>query len=61
MLLLQGPYVQYQVAVKQVTKTALGRYVKSTVREAMGQLQGQRRKKSSSQEHLKQLNIEQVR
>lgn len=43
MLLLQGPYVQHQAHEKQVVKTALGRYVKSTVREAMSQLKGQRR------------------
>ncbi|MBT9317891.1 hypothetical protein [Leptothoe spongobia] len=43
LMLLQGPYVQHQVHVKQVATMTMTRYAKSTVREAMGQLQGRQR------------------
>ncbi|MEM6252859.1 MAG: hypothetical protein AAF821_08050 [Cyanobacteria bacterium P01_D01_bin.156] len=39
-LLLQSPYVQHQAHEKQVTKAVMGRYVDSTVRQALTQLRG---------------------
>ena len=40
--LLQSPYVQHQVYVKEVLRATMTRYVKATVREALKQFKGRR-------------------
>lgn len=40
--LLQGPYVQHQVYVKEVATAAMTRYAKATVQEALNQFRGRK-------------------
>ncbi|MEO1404232.1 MAG: hypothetical protein AAFV72_23685 [Cyanobacteria bacterium J06635_1] len=57
-LLLQSPYVQHQVHIKQVVGAVMGRYVESTVRQALIQLQGRKVVVTSAQAKTQQAEPE---
>jgi len=57
-LLIQGPYVQHQVHVKQVATLTMSRYVQSTVQRAFRQLQGSRQSPSDQLQTSQQQKTE---